>query len=248
MPGIRTTPTVRILLIVNCVAFLVHLIGDTFLGMHLLDAFALTPYQVVHSLAIWQFFTYMFMHADIFHILFNMLILWMIGSELEGLWGRKFFTLYYFICGISGGLFYFIIQFFTRNPTAGMISMVGSSGAVYGLLVAYGIIYAERTLLFMMIFPMKAKHFVLLLAAVEFISTVFYTRSGIANAAHLGGMVVGFSFLFLTAWWRVVQKKKRTGHRSKLNRKHLKLVVNNKNDLGGFDDDNDDGSQKPTFH
>src|SRR4051812_9257004 len=191
MPGIRTTPTVRLLLIINVAAFLIHLVGDTFFGTHLLETFALTPQIIFQSHAYWQLVTYMFMHADLFHILFNMLILWMIGSELEAQWGTKFFLKYYFVCGLSAGLFYLGVQSFLHG-SANMVPMLGSSGAVYGLLVAYGIIYSERMMLFMMVFPMKAKHFVMILAAIEFISTVFYSRAGVANAAHLGGMVVGF--------------------------------------------------------
>lgn len=250
MPGIRTTPTVRWLLIITIGAYLVQLMGDTFLGTHLLETFALVPALVFDRLYVWQFVTYMFMHADMFHILFNMLILWMIGSELEGQWGTKFFLKYYFICGISAGLFYLLIQAFFHGQAVNSIPMMGSSGAIYGLLVAYGIIYSERTMLFMMIFPMKAKHFVMVLAGIEFISTVFYSRSGVANAAHLGGMIVGFGYLFLNAWFRIRAKRKKTGKRTKLKRSHLRLVVNNEV-LKEFDDDDDEedsGPDRPTFH
>jgi membrane associated rhomboid family serine protease len=249
MPGIRTTPCVRWLLIIGVSAFLVQLVGDTFLGTRILESLALVPYQVFEKQQFWQLFTYMFMHADLFHVLFNMLILWMIGSELEAQWGPKFFLKYFFTCGISAGIVYLAVQYFFRGTPANHMPMVGSSGAVYGLLVAYGIIYSERTLLFMMVFPMKAKHFVMILAAIEFIATVFYTRSGVANAAHLGGMVVGFFYLFLNAWLRIRAKRKKTGSRQRFKRSHLRLVVNN-DVLKEFDDDDeeDSGPGKPTFH
>lgn len=252
MPSIRTTSTVRWLLIANIGAFLVQLIGDTFLGTHILETFALIPSLVFEKHYYWQFVTYMFMHADLFHILFNMLILWMIGSELEGQWGTPFFVKYYFTCGVSAGLVYLLVQaFFRSTPGMNSIPMLGSSGAVYGLLVAYGIIYSERMMLFMMVFPMKAKHFVMILAAIEFISTVFYSRSGIANAAHLGGMIVGFCYLFLNAWWRIRAKRRKSGgKRTKLRRSHLRLVVNN-DVLKEFDEDDDEEDSdpgRPTFH
>ena len=254
MPGIRTTPVVPLLLIASIAAFEVQLLADTFFGTHLLEMLALVPYLVFEKHYYWQFFTYMFMHADLFHILFNLLILWMIGSELEGQWGSKFFAKYYFVCGLAAGVFYLIVQAFLRGTSAGMIPMVGSSGGVYGLLVAYGIIYSERQMLFMMIFPMKAKHFVLLLAAIEFISTVFYSRSGVANAAHLGGMLVGFCYLFLNAWLRIRAKRvKSGGKRTKIRKSHLRLVVNNEV-FKEFDDEEEEDSNDPddpnrtTFH
>lgn len=249
MPAIRTTPTVRWLLTLSIGAFLVQLIGDQFLGTHLLEVFALVPQYVFDRHYYWQFVTYMFMHADLFHILFNMLILWMIGSELEAQWGSKFFLRYYFICGVSAAFFYMAVQAFFRGQPTNLIPMLGSSGAVYGLLVAYGIIYSERTMLFMMVFPMKAKHFVMILAGIEFVSTVFYSRTGVANAAHLGGMIVGFCYLFLNAWLRIRSKRKSTGKRHKLRRSHLRLVVNNEV-LKEFDDDDEEDSDpgRPTFH
>ena len=250
MPGIRTTPTVRWLLIINIAAFLVQLVGDHFLGTNILEMFSLVPSAIFDRHRYWQFLTYMFMHADMFHILFNMLILWMIGSELEAQWGAKFFIKYYFVCGLSAGLFYLGVMSIFRGQAS--VPMMGSSGAVYGLLVAYGIIYSERMMLFMMVFPMKAKHFVMILAAIEFVSTVFYSNAGVANAAHLGGMIVGFGYLFLNAWLRIRAKRKKTGKRPKMRRSHLRLVVNN-DVLKEFDDDDEEDDEdsdpgRPTFH
>ncbi len=245
MPVIRLTTVVKWLLIFNVGFFLIQLFSDTFFGTSILEIFALVPAHVFQKATLWQFLTYMFFHADLFHILFNMLILWMIGSELEQQWGSRFFLKYYFICGLSGGFIYFFIQIFFKGTSTNYIPMMGSSGAIYGLLVAYGIIYSERLLLFMMIFPMKAKHFVLLLAAIEFISTVFYSRSGVANAAHLGGMVVGFSYLFIKAYLRVRKKRKPfTKKQSKERPSYLKLVVNNEV-ISEFDENDEEDN---TYH
>jgi membrane associated rhomboid family serine protease len=253
MPAVRTTPTVRALLIISVAAFLLQLIGDTFLGTHIRETLSLIPQRVFEKHYYWQLFTYIFMHADLFHILFNLLILWMIGSELEGQWGSRFFLTYFLVCAFSAGIFYLAVQAFLRGSQASYIPMMGASGGVYGLLVAYGIIYSERVLLFMMVFPMKAKHFVILLAAIEFIATVFYSGSGIANAAHLGGMAVGFAFLFLNAWWRIRSKQKgkpKKFRKARSKASHLRLVVNNEV-LKEFEDDDeeeDDNSEGPIFH
>ncbi len=257
MPTIRTTPAVRALLISSISAFLIALIADTFLHMRVIETFGVVPTLFFDKYYFWQPFTYMFMHDSLFSILFNMLILWMIGSELEAGWGTKAFLKYYFVCGISAALFYLAIQAFLRGTPAGFMPIVGATGAVYGLLVAYGILFSERQMLFMMVFPMKAKHFVLILAAVEFVTTVFYSQSGVANAAHLGGMVAGFMYLVFRAWLRMRSRKKAAGgtgggggtRKKKAYKSHLKLVINN-DDLKEFDtsDDEDDQDGKPTVH
>ena len=193
----------------------------------------------------------MFMHTDMFHILFNMLMLWMFGSELEAQWGAKFFLRYYFVCGLSAGLFYVLLELALQGVSTAP-PVLGANAAVFGLLVAYGILYSERTMLFMMIFPMKTKHMVMILAAIELVSTVVY--GGIANAVHLAGMLTGFIYLFANAWWRIRAKRKKTGRRTRLRRSHLRLVVNNEV-LREFDDDEDQdddedssGPGRPTFH
>ena len=141
------------------------------------------------------------------------------------------------------------MQFFFRDSPTSLIPVVGSSGAVYGLLVAYGIIHSERMMLFMMVFPMKAKYFVLLLAGVEFVTTVFGSRSGVANLAHLGGMLAGFGALTAIAYKRSRARRPAVKRRRK---KHLKLVINNDLlkdfDHSDNDEDDDDGSGRPISH
>ncbi len=249
MPAVRTTPAVRILMIACAVAYLLQMTADTFFNAHVMEWLGLVPYRVFRYGAVWQLFTYQFLHADLFHILFNMLVLWMIGSELEGQWGTRFFTRYYLFCGTAGGLLYILVQFFFRDSPTSLIPVVGSSGAVYGLLVAYGIIHSERMMLFMMVFPMKAKYFVLLLAGVEFVTTVFGSRSGVANLAHLGGMLAGFGALTAIAYKRSRARRPAVKRRRK---KHLKLVINNDLlkdfDHSDNDEDDDDGSGRPISH
>ncbi len=248
--SLQLTRVVKWLVILSVAGFLFQLFGDTFFGTHILESFGLVPYKFFRG-AFWQLFTYGFMHSDLFHILFNMLILVMIGSELEAQWGSRFFLIYFSVCTVSAALFYLLVQLLFMGTPTSLIPMVGSSGGVYGLLVAYGIIYSERTMLFMMVFPMRARHFVMILAAIEFISTVFYSRSGVANAAHLGGMIVGFLFLLTNAYIKVRRRQAKKGGQAKPKGlkaravSHLKLVVNNEL-FEEFDkDERDDG---PTFH
>lgn len=246
MNPVALSPAVKSLVILSVGAFLIQLFGDSFLNTHILQTLGLVPALFFEKKFLWQPFTYLFMHADLFHLLLNMFILWMLGSELENLWGSKEFLKYFFITGTAAAVFYLSIQAFFRGTTASMIPLVGSSGAVYGLLVAYGIIFSERTMLFMMIFPIKAKHFVLVLAGIEFVSTVFYTSTGVANAAHLGGMVVGFVYLILKAYFKIKIKKAAGSPKRKVPKaSYLKLVVNN-NPLKDFEKDDDE--EPSTFH
>ncbi len=254
MMTVRLTPVVRILLIACIATYLIQMTADTFFGTHILEWLGLVPYRVFNHYAVWQLFTYQFLHADLFHILFNMLVLWMIGSELEANWGSRFFIRYYLLCGSFGGFIYLAAQAFAANKLASLIPVVGSSGAVYGLLVAYGILFSERVMLFMMVFPMKAKHFVLLLAAIELFTTVFGSSTGVANLAHLGGMFAGFACLSLIAYFRAKKRtaKSRPSQRRRKGGRHLKLVINNDLlkdfDTNDTDDDGDDDPGQPISH
>lgn len=197
----------------------------------LVDWFALTPAKLINSFWVWQPLTYMFLHSGggISHILFNMLSLWWFGTELEDRWGKRFFVSYYLVCGVGAGAIYalgtLIYGLITGNPAPMMIPLVGASGAVFGLLLAYGLLFGERMIFFMMLFPMKARWFTVLIGVIELV-TLLDTglNSSVANLAHLGGIAVGFVYLTFVARWRT------RGQRPSTDRKRgrrLKLVVNN---------------------
>ena len=200
----RTTPCVKMLITANliCWFFLICIIQNFFLKTDLIyHLLGFTPLAVTHSFFIWQFFTYMFIHgAGVFHILFNMMVLWMFGSELEQLWGRRFFFTYYLVCGVGSALVYFIgvtlYSLFGGSSAVAGIPVVSASGAVFGLLLAYGWIFGDRIILFMFIFPMRARTFTILIACVE-LMTMLNSGFGspVANLAHLGGLLSGFLFL-----------------------------------------------------
>ncbi len=140
----------------------------------------------------WQLFTYMFMHANFLHLFFNMFALWMFGMELENLWGSKKFLGYYLLCGVGAGIAHLVFTPLITVPSP----TVGASGAVYGILVAFGLIFPDRPIFLYFLFPIKAKYFILLYMVIELIS--LGNSDGIAHFAHLGGAVVGFVYLLIT--------------------------------------------------
>ena len=229
----RTTPCVKMLIIVNlmCWFLLVSVIQRFFMKTDdIYRLFGFVPSSIDNSFFIWQFFTYMFIHsAGLFHILFNMMVLWMFGSELEQLWRKRFFLIYYFVCGVGSALVYFVgvklYSVFGGHSAVLDVPVVGASGAVFGLLLAYGLIFGDRLVLFMFIFPMKARTFTILIAAVELL-TVLNSGFGspVANLAHLGGLLSGFLFLS----FRSFSQKFRIGAVFKRQQKFT--VLNNESD------------------
>jgi membrane associated rhomboid family serine protease len=157
--------------------------------------FGLVPMWVIHEKRVWQLVTYMFIHAGLFHILFNMLALWMFGSELERIWGTRFFLKFYFITGIGAGCLTILASLLPFGPLQQLYAsdIVGASGAVYGLLLAYALYFPDRTIYYI-VFPMPARVFVLIVGAVAFFSSLSET-GGIANATHLGGLLVAYLYL-----------------------------------------------------
>ena len=230
--GIPFKGAVKILIITNAVIWLGFqvILGKLILGQEgmITQVLGLIPGLVIGKGWVWQIFTYQFLHAiDPFHILFNMLILWWFGSELEQRWGTKFFVKYYLACGVGAGIIY-VIGYTIWGLLTGNIShlispVVGASGAVFGLLMAYGILFGERVIYFMMVFPMKAKVFIWLIAGLELLFMLTGTQAGVANLAHLGGFATGFIILSFIARQR--QKGKRP--RNKQGGPKLKLVVDN---------------------
>lgn len=193
------TPVVKTVLIVSGVIFLLQLGGGA-AGVSIDALLGFVPARLAQGW-IWQPFTYVFLHAGIFHLLFNLLVIWSIGSELERLWGSRTFIAFFFVCGVGAALVHGIFSLVGIGPGS-LAPVVGSSGVVYGLLLAYGILFGDRTMYFFLLFPMPAKYFVALLGAIELVSSVFYSRDGVSHLAHLGGMAFGFLFLVSMASWR----------------------------------------------
>lgn len=238
--SIPMTEMVKKLIIVNVAVWvgLVMIVEKVFFDEpFVFRYFGLVPGSFVSDFFIWQPFTYMFVHSpNFFHILFNMLVLWMFGSELEARWGKRFFLTYYLVCGVGSGFIYIVstlIYWLTTGNAAPLLSpVVGASGATFGLILAYGLIFSERMVLFMFLFPMKAKYFALLLGLIELVSLINSGYSSqVSNLAHLGGVVSGFLFLTLYTRWKGQKGKGGTGRKAR-GRHKLKLVVDNEKERG----------------
>jgi membrane associated rhomboid family serine protease len=161
------------------------------------EILGLVPFHVIRNLWIWQLATYMFVHAGLFHVLFNMLALWMFGAELERIWGTRFFLKFYFVTGIGAGLITLFVSLIPYAPTAQLYTsnIVGASGAVYGLLLAYALYFPDRPIYMYFVFPIPAKIFVLIIGAIAFMSSMSDSGNGMANATHLGGLLVAYVYL-----------------------------------------------------
>jgi membrane associated rhomboid family serine protease len=227
--GGNVTPAVKFLLIVNVAVFIVQTLNGSVFDYPLIDYFGLVPRKVLEDLYLWQLFTYQFLHGDFFHIALNMLSVWMFGCELERRWGSSFFLRYYFICVIGGGFLYTVFSD-PRFPS------IGASAGVFGILLAYGLIYPNRIVYFYFLFPIKMKYFVWIIGAFTLWSSIKSGQSGIAHLAHLGGMVFGYLYLRTGNPW---ESFKNYLDRRRVNRlkRRFKIVP------GGKDDDSD-----PTVH
>ncbi|MCA9732247.1 MAG: rhomboid family intramembrane serine protease [Deferribacteres bacterium] len=195
-PGM--TPMVRNLIFINIGIYIIQNIAIAFLNIDFNGLFGLVPVYFLHNLFIWQIVTYLFLHGSILHIFLNMLILWMFGVDLEREWGGKAFLKYYLICGIGAGLFQILFNmlFFPENQA---IPIIGASGAIYGVILAFALMYPERELTFLVFFVLpvriKAKYLAMILAGISLFSGVFGTDNAVAHFAHLGGMFVGLLYL-----------------------------------------------------
>ena len=180
---------IKYLIIANVIVFILQGLSS----FSMVRTFGLTPALFFTNFpnTIFQPLTYMFLHGGLFHILFNMFALWMFGTEIELTWGSKRFFKYYIYCGLGGALFSLI---FNYNLT---IPIIGASGAIYGILVAYWLMFPHRYLLIFFMFPMKVRWAIPLFAVLNFIAS----GPNVAHLAHLGGALVGLVMLKLD--WRL---------------------------------------------
>ncbi len=204
--GMPIAPVARNLLIANVVVFILQVL---FLN-RFLDYIALVPAFALGKGMVWQFATYMFLHGGFFHLFFNMFLLWMFGSEIERYWGSSEFLKYYFFTGIGGGVLSTLV---TPNS---FVPIVGASGAIFGILLAYGLAFPDRLIYLYFLVPIRAKYLVLILGGIELLAVASPGGDGIARFAHLGGLLFGFVFIkrerFLFSfkrWWgRATRKRK----------------------------------------
>lgn len=193
------TPAIKVLIATNVGLFLLMWLMPVGVRQSVLEFFGLVPVAIFESLRVWQPVTYMFLHdsTEIGHILINMLALWMFGTELERIWGTKAFLRYYFATGIAAAITTIVVSLAPFPATARMFYTVtiGASGAIYGLLLAYGLTFPNRPIYIYFIFAIPAKYFVMIMGAIALLSSMGNSGSSIAHITHLGGLVAGFILL-----------------------------------------------------
>jgi len=189
-PGPLST-ALKALIATNVAVFLAEYLVPPLTGM-----LGLVPVEVVGRLQVWRLATYMFLHGGIFHILLNMLALWMFGTELERIWGTRYFIKFYFVTGVGAAILTVLFSFLPLGVAEQLqgANIIGASGAIYGLLLAYGLYFPDRPIYMYLVFPVPAKYFVMIIGAIAFYSSLSEI-GGVANATHLGGLVVAYTYL-----------------------------------------------------
>lgn len=219
----RNIPIVtRNLLIINVLVYLLASVVE--LGGKSLTDWGALHFFMASDFHVYQFITYQFLHGGFTHLFFNMFALWMFGCVIENVWGPKKFIFYYIFCGVGAGLCQEMVQYIsfaadgltsmdpgqvlnvngqrlmTVDQIMNLSSTIGASGAVYGILLAFGMTFPnERIFIFPLPIPIKAKWFVAVYAIIEFVSAMSSVGDGVAHMAHIGGMLFGF---LLILYWR----------------------------------------------
>ena len=207
------TALVKKLVIISGVCFLLQYLAPMILNFPFVYVFALIPQLFIKKFFIWQPLTYMFLHGGILHLIVNMLMLWMFGSEIEKYWGSRRFLAFYLMAGIFSGFVSAVCYMNIGNP------IVGASGAIYALLIAYGFMFPERRLLFFGIFPMKTKYFVMLICLMTFWVALAEQGGQVAHFAHIGGIIFGLGYMKFGQWKNVITRYKhirKQAHRDRL--------------------------------
>ncbi len=193
-------PAVFLLLLANVAVFLLQYLTIALGRIDPIGAyFSFIPYWAIHKLQIWRFASYMFLHGDLGHLFFNMIGLWLFGSRMEVYWGTRTFSWYYLVCGIGGAVLHAV---FSLAPPALYGPVVGASGALFGILLAFGLAFPRTVIFVFMIIPMPAFVAVILFALLAILG---FGGPHVAHLAHLGGMLAGFLFLWTLTGGRFAQ-------------------------------------------
>ena len=223
------------LMIINIIIFLCMLFSNT-INQIMMKYFALNPVDVCSAFHIWQCFTYSFLHStqSLWHIIFNMIALWFLGPELEITWGKKNFFKYYFIIAIGSGLIT-AVYMFNYMPS---VRTIGASGALYGLLVAYAILFPNRRIYLYGILPLKVRTAAIIFGGIAlYYSITMNDNSNISHIAHLSGMIMAFLYLFY--WTKQKQKmriiktrKYKTTQKNQIREQNINKILDKINDEG----------------
>lgn len=217
------TPVLRVFIYANIAIFVFTMLLTEQGRMQFFTMFGLVPEIFWDRLYIWQLVSFNFLHSGLSHIFFNLFALWVFGGELEKKFGSRRFAIFMAISGIGGG-----ISMLMTSP--GMqIPVVGASGIVYGVLLAYGLTYPNRIVYLYFLIPIKVKTLVIIFGGIEIISSISGSNTGVAHLAHLGGMVFGYLYLYYDKLYMKVRERY---YRKKLTnlRKKYTIVVNKEDD------------------
>ena len=232
------TPAVKAIVFANVGVYLLLFISEVFAGSSLLvDVFGLSPIRVTERFELWRLATYLFLHdpGGITHVLFNMLALWMFGVDLERRWGTVGFAKYYAVTGVGAGIatVLFSLLPFDAAGSVYAATTIGASGAIYGLLLAWALLFPSRQILFMFVFPLPARVAALLMGAISFMAALGGRNPAVAEATHLAGFLVGW--LYLKGPNQLIPELKYRMAKWRMDRARRKFNVH-KGGRGGWDD------------
>ncbi|MGC2528476.1 MAG: rhomboid family intramembrane serine protease [Candidatus Acidiferrum sp.] len=226
------TPGVKLLVLVCAGVFLIQTLIMLFLGVgaaswvnHYFGLVALGP---IPGLRLWQPFTYIFLHGGLFHLLINMLFLWMFGRELELVWGKKRFLNFFFLCGVGAGLIEIVVKVIPMSwdHVPSDVPTIGASGAIFGILMANAILFPDRRIwLFPLPVTIPMRPYVAVMGAIEFFSTLGAGGDAVAHVCHLGGMLVGYIYLRRGSFLYSVRNSV-SDWQHKRNRKRFDVYIN----------------------
>jgi membrane associated rhomboid family serine protease len=195
--GYGLTPMIKNLMIVMGAVFLLQMVVSYRISFYL----GLVPILVWKKYFLWQLATYIFLHGGITHLLFNLLALWMFGGELESYWGSKKFLRYFLFCGIGAGVCTVIFTPYQFIP------VIGASGAIYGILLAFGWLFPNRLIYIYFLFPIPAKYMVIIFGLIELFSSMEGTGGGVAHLTHLGGLLFGLFYMAYPTIWQKIRRE-----------------------------------------
>ncbi len=190
------TDAIKLIISINFLIFILQYFSG--IEDKLFPIFGIVPSRTFGELMLWQPFTYLFFHGGIWHVLINMFVLWMFGSELEKYWGKREFLRFFFVTGVGSGLVTVLFSLSSSTP------VVGASGAIYGVLLAYGLMFPNRLVYLYFLIPIKVKYLVILIGTIAFFSSLNPGYSNISHLTHLSGMIIGFVYFRSNLNWNTI--------------------------------------------
>ena len=190
------TDAIKLIISINFLLFILQYFSG--IEDKLFPIFGIVPSKTFGELMLWQPFTYLFFHGGIWHVLINMFVLWMFGSELEKYWGKREFLRFFFVTGVGSGLVTVLFSLSSSTP------VVGASGAIYGVLLAYGLMFPNRLVYLYFLIPIKVKYLVILIGTIAFFSSLNPGYSNISHLTHLSGMIIGFVYFRSNLNWNTI--------------------------------------------